>query len=77
MVHSVHTPEQIAESPRVDSFVLRFSADADNAAWRGFIRHVQSDTERHFTRLDELLDFVGGYVSLDEGETYVNQNSRA
>jgi hypothetical protein len=70
-------PEDIAESPRVDSFVLRFSADADNTAWRGLIRHVQSDAECHFTRLDELLEFVGGYVSLDEGGGNVSQNSRA
>jgi hypothetical protein len=38
---------------------------------------VQSDAECHFTRLDELLEFVGGYVSLDEGGGNVSQNSRA
>ncbi|HQV70876.1 MAG TPA: hypothetical protein PLJ62_12605 [Thermoflexales bacterium] len=69
-------PVDHGDSPRVDSFVLRFSSDAENAAWRGLIRHVQTDTERHFTRLDELLDFVGGYVSLDEAAEYVSRNIR-
>lgn len=70
-------PVEHGDSPRVDSFVLRFSADAEDAAWRGLIRHVQTDTERHFTRLDELLEFVGGYVSLNENAGHVTQDVRA
>lgn len=56
---------------RLRSFVVRFvstEACADAARpmtdWYGVIRHVQSNSERHFTRWDEALEFMSQYVDL-------------
>lgn len=52
---------------RVTSFVLRFvqpEVAGDLPGWYGFIRHVQSQDEAHFTRLDEVLDFLNRFVPL-------------
>lgn len=56
---------------RLDSFVLRFiheegaEAAADTPpVWRGVIRHVQSNSERHVTQWDEIVAFIEQYVSL-------------
>lgn len=50
----------------VSSFILRFTQETDaDAPWRGVVRHVQSDEEARFTRIDEALRFIGRYVDLD------------
>ncbi len=58
----------------VVSFVIRFvyDAPADRSAglasgWHGFIRHVQSDEERHFTRWADAASFMAQYVKLENG----------
>jgi hypothetical protein len=59
----------------IASFVLRFvqsrmnddSADPPQADWHGVIKHVQSNTERHFARFSDAVSFIASYVSLDEG----------
>lgn len=58
----------------VVSFVVRFvyDAPADGPAglasdWHGFIRHVQSDEERHFTRWEDAASFMAQYVRLENG----------
>ncbi len=55
------------------SFVLRFvyeeRADDGNApppGWYSVVRHVQSDTERHLTRWEDIVAFIGQYVDLNK-----------
>jgi len=54
------------------SFVLRFvyeepPGDGERRAgpWYSVVRHVQSNTERHFTRWDDVVAFIEDYVNLD------------
>ena len=47
----------------VHSFVVRFVQE--NPApdgWRGFIRHVQSNEEAHFTHIQDAIQFMNRYV---------------
>lgn len=60
-------PEEI----NVDSFVLRFVREApvadvraDEQAWRGMIRHVQSNRERSFLRWTDALAFISEFIDL-------------
>lgn len=53
------------------SFVVRFvyedplnGSDGAPPAWHGVIRHVQTNTERHFTRWSDALVFMSQYVDL-------------
>ena len=61
----------------VTSFIIRFiqeqeAEQASTTAWRGPIRHVQSNTETRFSRIEEALAFMNGYVEIGEcGETAV------
>lgn len=55
------------------SFVLRFvyeeaAGDPDQRAtsWYSVIRHVQSDTERHLTRWEDIVAFINQYVDLSK-----------
>jgi len=57
---------------RVASFVLRFVYEQVSTApeqratgWYSVVRHVQSDTERHFTRWEDVVQFMSQYVDLD------------
>ena len=60
--------------PKLVSFVLRFVYDeaAEGASpgehgalgWYGIVRHVQSNSERHFTRWEDVSAFVAKYVDL-------------
>jgi len=57
----------------LDSFVLRFMQETRPSektrrapAWHGIIRHVQSNTERHFTRWADALAFISEFVDLRE-----------
>ena len=56
----------------VASFVLRFmqdgtdtDTDAPPASWRGVIKHVQTNEEKHFTSFADAIDFIAGYVNLN------------
>jgi hypothetical protein len=57
----------------IASFVLRFTqehtpgAEPPCAAWRGVIRHVQSNEEMHFTHIESALAFVARYVDISPG----------
>jgi len=56
----------------IASFVLRFTQELTSdtepvTPWRAVIRHVQSDEEAHFTRMDEALAFMSQYVDLATG----------
>lgn len=49
----------------VHSFVVRFvQEDPSAAAWRGFIRHVQTHEEIRFTHMHEAIRFMTRYVSV-------------
>ena len=50
----------------ISSFILRFTQETGtDAPWRGVARHVQSDEEARFMRIDEALRFIGRFVALD------------
>lgn len=56
----------------IASFVVRFTQELSSdtepvTPWRAVIRHVQSDEEVHFTRMDEALAFISQYVDLSNG----------
>ncbi len=55
----------------VASFVLRFMQDRTDtdtdtppANWRGVVKHVQTNEEKHFTNFADAIDFIAGYVNL-------------
>ncbi len=56
----------------IASFVLRVVVEAEAspapsaapARWHGFIRHVQSDAECHFTRWAEAVNFMETHSGL-------------
>ena len=53
----------------VHSFIVRFVQEEPTAeAWRGFIRHVQSNEETHFTHIQDAIRFMGQYVKVNPGE---------
>lgn len=51
----------------ISSFILRFIQEAEvETPWRGVVRHVQSDEETRFTRIEEALRFINRFVDLTE-----------
>ena len=49
----------------ISSFILRFTQEAEaDAPWRGVVRHVQSNEEARFTRIEEALRFMGRFVEV-------------
>ncbi len=61
------------DSPRVESFVLRFVHDAANAeraadsrAWHVVVVHVQSNEEKTFTEFADAVAFVSRYVTVGD-----------
>jgi hypothetical protein len=66
----------MSSQTNIASFVLRFvqevPAEADQgsvgSSWRGTIKHVQSDDERHFTNLEEAIAFIADFVNLNRSE---------
>ncbi len=54
----------------VTSFVVRFTQEpeASPATWRGFIRHVQTSEETHFTQINEALTFIAKFVEIGDWE---------
>lgn len=61
------------DETNVDSFVVRFVreasipvADIDGPAWRGLIRHVQSNRERPFLLWTDALAFISEFVDLQQ-----------
>ncbi len=70
-----------SETPRVESFVLRFVADEsahraipegvdplDRGAlsWRGAVVHVQTNQEKRFTNLADAIAFIARYVPVGD-----------
>lgn len=58
--------------PNVVSFVLRFTqptpteATSTGLAWYGLLRHVETNDQIHFTRIEEALAFLARYVDLQQ-----------
>jgi hypothetical protein len=54
----------------VTSFVIRFKQEqaSSHAAppWRGFISHVQTSQEAHFTEIEDALNFMAQFVKIDQ-----------
>lgn len=60
----------------ISSFILRFTQESDaDQPWRGVVRHVQSDEEARFTRIEEALRFIGRFVDV-VGDTTANGEQR-
>jgi hypothetical protein len=66
----------VNQEPTVTSFVVRFVYEErhdDSSQWAGqwysVVRHVQSDTERRFTRWEDMVLFFEHYVDLSKGAT--------
>ncbi len=57
--------------PILTSFVLRFIHDEPpggaSGGWHGVIRHVQTNSERQFTRWSEAVSFISQFVDVSEG----------
>ncbi len=54
----------------ISSFILRFTQESDaDLPWRGVVRHVQSDEESRFTRIEEALRFIGRFVDVARDTT--------
>jgi hypothetical protein len=61
----------------ISSFILRFTQESDaDLPWRGVVRHVQSDEESRFTRIEEALRFIGRFVEVGGGNTTTNGEQR-
>jgi hypothetical protein len=59
--------------PNITSFVIRFVHAGPHLgpaapAYRGTIRHVQTDQEVAFTRWNDVVDFVKRFVLIEEDE---------
>ncbi|MEW5830882.1 MAG: hypothetical protein AB1846_18475 [Chloroflexota bacterium] len=58
-------------TPSISSFVIRFVMEAAPAeggtqpAYRGAIRHIQSDEEMNFNTWEDAVEFIRRYVPLD------------
>ena len=62
-----------SETPRVESFVLRFVADAPDGdvadtarGWHGMVVHVQTNEEKPFTNFADAIAFISRYVPVGE-----------
>jgi hypothetical protein len=53
----------------INSFMMRFIQEIEaDSSWRGVVRHVQSEEEARFTRIDEALRFIGRFVDVGGGD---------
>ncbi len=60
----------------INSFMVRFIQETEaDASWRGVVRHVQTDEESRFTRIEEALRFMGRFVDV-VGDTTTDQEQR-
>jgi len=64
------------ERPEVDrhSFIVRIWREPREieglaAEWRGLVERVGSGERRYFQRLDELVSFMQGYMTLSDADS--------
>ena len=67
---TLHDPSVPGETS-LDSFVLRFVRRPEEPShpaivWHGIIRHVQSNSERAFSRWGDAVSFISEFVDLAE-----------
>ena len=57
-----------ADSPRVESFVLRFVNDApeNGVSWHAVVVHVQTNEEKTFTDFADAVAFIARYVNVGD-----------
>jgi hypothetical protein len=58
-----------SDSPRVESFVLRFVQDAPNggaSGWHAVVVHVQTNEEKTFSDFADAVAFIARYVPLGD-----------
>jgi len=58
-----------SETPRVESFVLRFVQDVPiegASSWHAVVVHVQTNEEKNFTDFADAVAFISRYVPLGE-----------
>ncbi len=61
----------------ISSFILRFTQESEaDLPWRGVVRHVQSDEEARFTRIEEALRFIGRFVDVGGENTTADAEQR-
>jgi len=52
----------------IASFIVRFTheepPDPTGRVWRGIIRHVQTNEQARFTRIEDALAFIAHYVEV-------------
>ncbi len=65
--------ERAAETPRIESFILRFIEDIPEAgpesagrSWHAVILHVQSKEEKTFANFADAVAFIARYVPVGE-----------
>ena len=57
--------------------MVRFIQETEaDASWRGVVRHVQSDEESRFTRIEEALRFIGRFVDVGGENTTTHGEQR-
>ncbi len=56
----------------IASFVLRFVLDQEESAapnaWRGVIRHVQTNDELHFSGMQDALTFIRRFIEIPDSD---------
>jgi hypothetical protein len=58
----------------IASFILRFTQEHTPGtqlaagAWRGVVRHVQTNEEIRFTQIENALAFIAHYVDIKSGD---------
>ena len=56
----------------IASFVLRFVLDQEAGsatnAWRGVIRHVQTNDELHFSGMKDALVFIQRFIEIPDSD---------
>jgi hypothetical protein len=64
----------VSREARVTSFVVRFVYEEEHdpnhdeaGHWYSVVRHVQSNTEKRFTRWEDVVLFLRQYVDLSKG----------
>ena len=66
-------------SSNISSFVIRFVIDSEAGqaptAFRGAIRHIQTDEELTFNRWEEVENFIRRFVPLDSSESVESGNT--
>lgn len=67
-----------APKTNIVSFIIRFvhnqpEADAEPLAYRGAIRHIQSDEELVFKCWDEAEDFIQQYVPINQIDYFLRR----